>query len=118
MARVFNGCQRSCWSTRFLGVCGMSLAKRSKALWGHNLTRDNYPAGVAVEDCQLSHTRVAWRLESGRAVSVAHEVYRCGNACGKSAGLLGRSEFGKEIFIALAYQVYCLGCRSIKRVKY
>lgn len=35
-----------------------------------------YPADVSVEDCQLSHTRVAWRLENGRAVLVAYEIYR------------------------------------------
>lgn len=76
-----------------------------------------YPADVATEDCQLSHTRVAWRLENGRAVLVAYAIYRCGNTFGKPAGLLGRSEFGIEIFIALAYQVYCLGLSIDKACK-
>ncbi len=78
----------------------VALAERTKLI---------YPADVPVEDCQLSHTRVAWRLLNGRAVLVAYEIYRYGNTFGKPAGLLGRSEFGIEIFIALAYQVYCLG---------
>lgn len=76
-----------------------------------------YPAGVTADDCQLSHTRVAWRLESGRAVLVAYEIYRCGNLYGKPSGILGRSEFGIEIFIALAYQVYCLGLSIDKACK-
>jgi hypothetical protein len=36
-------------------------------------------------------------------------VYRSGNQFGRVAGALGRSEFGIEITLALAYQVYCLG---------
>lgn len=75
-----------------------------------------YPVAPA-EDCQLSHTRVAWRLESGRAVLIAYEIYRCGNLYGKPVGILGRSEFGIEIFIALAYQVYCLGLSIDKACK-
>lgn len=67
------------------------------------------PAETPIDDCTLSHTRVAWRLENGRAVLIAYEIYRCGNRFGKPAGLLGRSEFGIEIFVAIAYQVYCLG---------
>lgn len=34
------------------------------------------PADVPREDCWLSHTRPVWRLENGRAVRVAYEVYR------------------------------------------
>lgn len=83
----------------------MALAARTELV---------YPVGATAEDCQLSHTRVAWRLESGRAVLVAYEIYRCGNLYGKPAGILGRSEFGIKIFVALAYQVYCLG-RSIDK---
>jgi hypothetical protein len=67
------------------------------------------PAESSIDDCMLSHTRVAWRLENGKAVLVAYQVYRCGNHFGKPAGLLGRGEFGIEIIVALAYQVYCLG---------
>ncbi len=72
-------------------------------------TEQVFPQSVDPADCKLSHTRVAWRLEEGRAVLVAYEVYRCGNQFGKPAGLLGRGEYGIEILIALAYQVYCLG---------
>jgi uncharacterized small protein (DUF1192 family) len=68
-----------------------------------------FPEGADRDDCKFSHTRVAWRLEEGRAVLVAYEIYRQGNHFGKPAGLLGRCEFGIEIMLALAYQVFCLG---------
>ena len=72
-------------------------------------TEQVYPADSDPESCQLSHTRVAWRLEEGKAVLVAYEIYRCGKNYGKPAGLIGRGEFGLEILISLAYQVYCIG---------
>jgi len=68
-----------------------------------------YPDDCDSQDCKLSHTRVAWRLEDGRAVLVAYEIYRQGNRYGQPPGVLGRGEFGIEIQIALAYQVYILG---------
>ena len=68
-----------------------------------------YPDDCDPQDCKLSHTRVAWRLEDGRAVLVAYEIYRQGNCYGQPPGVPGRGEFGMEILIALAYQVYTLG---------
>jgi len=68
-----------------------------------------YPDDCDPQDCKLSHTRVAWRLEDGRAVLVAYEIYRQGNRYGQPPGVPGRGEFGMEILIALAYQVYTLG---------
>ena len=68
-----------------------------------------YPDACDPQDCKLSHTRVAWRLEDGRAVLVAYEIYRQGNRYGQPPGVPGRGEFGMEILIALAYQVYTLG---------
>jgi hypothetical protein len=51
-----------------------------------------------------------WRLENGQAVLVAYEVYRGPqNAFGKIPGALGRSEFGIEIVLAIAYLVYIVG---------
>jgi transposase len=73
-------------------------------------TEKVFPAGVAEQDCRLSHTRPVWRLENGQAVLVAYEVYRSGrNQFGKIPGTLGRSEFGLEIIVAIAYQVYLVG---------
>ncbi len=73
-------------------------------------TEQVFPAGVPPEECQLSHTRPVWRLEQGRAVLVTYEVWRGPNSqYGKVPGVLGRSEFGIEIVIAIAYQVYILG---------
>jgi transposase len=73
-------------------------------------TEKVFPADVPQSDCQLSHTRPVWRLENGRAVLVAYQVYRGPkNQFGKIPGVLGRSEFGIEIVIAVAYLVYVVG---------
>jgi hypothetical protein len=41
-------------------------------------------------DCHLSHTRPVWRLEEGRAVLVAYQVYRGPrNQYGQISGVLG-----------------------------
>ena len=51
-----------------------------------------------------------WRLEIGRAVLVAYQVYRGpGNRFGQIPGVLGRSEFGLEIVTEIAYLVYIVG---------
>jgi hypothetical protein len=51
-----------------------------------------------------------WRLEQGRAVLIAYDIYRGPkNQYGKIAGVLGRSEFGLEIVVEIAYFVYVLG---------
>ena len=72
-------------------------------------TEQVYPADTDPDSCQLSHTRVAWRLEAGKAVLVAYEIYRFGKRYGKPAGLVGRGEYGLEILVSLAYQVYYIG---------
>ena len=80
-------------------------------------TEKVYPAGIDPGPCKLSHTRVVWRFENGRSVLVAYEVYRCGNRFGQPPGVLGRGEYGIEILISLAYQVYCLGLSLDKACK-
>jgi transposase len=73
-------------------------------------TEQCYPQGLAHDECQLSHTRPVWRLENGRAVLVAYEIYRGPNSqYGKIPGVLGRSEFGMEIVVQIAYLVYVMG---------
>jgi transposase len=73
-------------------------------------TEDVYPAGVDPSDCWLSHTRPVWRLENGQAVLVAYRVLRGpSNQYGQIPGVLGRSEFGLEIVVAIAFQVYVVG---------
>ena len=73
-------------------------------------TEKVFPKGVPEDDCRLSHTRPVWRLENGQAVLIAYEIYRGpGNRYGKIAGVYGRSEFGIEIVVAIAYQVYVVG---------
>lgn len=73
-------------------------------------TADVFPDGVDSNDCKLSHTRVVWRLEDGRAVLVAYRIYRGpNNQYGHIPGVLGRSEFGLEIVVEIAYLVYVIG---------
>lgn len=69
-----------------------------------------FPEGVPEKDCWLSHTRPVWRLEQGRAVLIAYQIYRGpGNRYGQIPGVLGRAEFGMEIVIEIAYFVYVMG---------
>ena len=69
-----------------------------------------FPEGVSPDACSLSHVRPVWRLENGRAVLVAYQIYRGpGNRYGKIPGVLGRSEFGLEIVTEIAYLVYVVG---------
>ena len=69
-----------------------------------------YPEGLPKKDCWLSHTRPIWRFENGSAVIVAYEIYRGPkNRFGKVPGALGRSEFGIEISITLAYLIFIAG---------
>jgi transposase len=73
-------------------------------------TEKVFPDGVAPSECRLSHKRPVWRLEDGQAVLVAYEIYRGPrNRYGTIPGVLGRSEFGIEIVVAIAYQVYVVG---------
>jgi hypothetical protein len=73
-------------------------------------TEKVFPEGLSPQDCQLSHSRPVWRLENGRAVLVAYHIYRGPkNQYGKIPGVLGRSEFGLEIVVAIAYLVYVVG---------
>lgn len=86
---------------RFTSADKLKLAER---------TVPCYPEGVLQEECWLSHTRPVWRLEQGRAILIAYQIYRGpGNRYGKIAGVLNRSEFGMEIVIEIAYFVYVIG---------
>jgi transposase len=69
-----------------------------------------YPAGVDPDRCYLSHVRPVWRLLEGKAVLVAYEIYRAPNGqYGKIPGVLGRGEFGIEIFLTIAHLFYTVG---------
>jgi transposase len=71
---------------------------------------DVFPEGVDKSQCQRSHVRPVWRLEDGRAVLIAYHIYRGPkNQYGKIPGVLGRSEFGMEIVVTLAFLVYVIG---------
>src|SRR6188474_1613099 len=69
-----------------------------------------FPEGVSSDACRSSHVRPVWRLENGRAVLVAYQIYRGpGNRYGQIPGVLGRSEYGLEIVTEIAYLVYIVG---------
>src|SRR4051812_6863219 len=69
-----------------------------------------FPEGVPPDACRLSHVRPVWRLEHGRAVLVAYQIYRGpGDRYGQIPGVLGRSEYGLEIVTEIAYLVYIVG---------
>jgi hypothetical protein len=71
---------------------------------------DVLPDGLDKSQCQWSHVRPVWRLENGRAVLIAYHIYRGPhNHYGKIPGVLGRSEFGMEIVVTIAYLVYVVG---------
>ena len=73
-------------------------------------TADVYPQGVAVDQCRLSHVRVVWRLQEGRAVLVAYRVFQGPKKqYGVIPGVLGRSEYGLEIVVELAFLVQQVG---------
>jgi transposase len=73
-------------------------------------TEPCFPQGLSRNDCQLSHTRPVWRLQDGRAVLIAYDIYRGPKSqYGKIPGVLGRSEFGMEIVVEIAYFVYVMG---------
>jgi hypothetical protein len=73
-------------------------------------TEEVFPEGVPRPDCHRSHTRPVWRLEKGRAVLIAYQIYRGpNNQYGVIPGVLGRSEFGLEIVVEIAYFVYVIG---------
>jgi len=73
-------------------------------------TEPVFPKDVPESDCRLSHTRPVWRLENGRAVLIAYQIYRGPkNQYGRIPGVLGRSEFGLEIVTELAYLIYITG---------
>ncbi|HEX3600256.1 MAG TPA: transposase, partial [Lacipirellulaceae bacterium] len=73
-------------------------------------TESVYPEGVPPEQCQQSHVRQVWRMESGRSVLVAYEIHRGPkNQYGKIPGVVGRCGFGWEIIVAVAYLTYDLG---------
>src|SRR6202522_4379684 len=73
-------------------------------------TEDCFPEGVPGQDCHLSHARPVWRMENGHAVLIAYQIYRGPkNQYGKIPGVLGRSEFGMEIVVEIAYLVYVMG---------
>ena len=83
-----------------------NAGKIALAAW----TEQVFPKDVLPELCTLSHTRPVWRLKDGQAVIVAYEIYRgANNQYGKIDGVLGRSEFGMEIVVSLAYLVHVTG---------
>jgi hypothetical protein len=74
-------------------------------------TESVFPNEFPKDQCVLSHTRPVWRLEKNKAVIVAYEVWmhKPTKTYGKIPGVIGRSGYGLEFILAVAYQVYSLG---------
>ena len=72
-------------------------------------TEQVLPIGYTLEECKLSHTRVAGGSKTGEQFSSLTKSITGGNIYGQPTGVPGRGEFGIEILISLAYQVYTLG---------
>lgn len=69
-----------------------------------------FPHGVEPSACKPSHVRAVWRLENGRTVLVAYHIHRGpNNQYGQIPGVLGRSEFGIEFILEIAFLVYVVG---------
>jgi hypothetical protein len=71
---------------------------------------DVYPEGVDPKRCRFSHVRLVWRLRHGRATLLGYRIYRGPQKqYGVIPGVLGRSEFGLEVVVTLAYLVHSMG---------
>ena len=73
--------------------------------------REGVPRGCCRKQSAGCRTRGrCGGLKNGQAVLVAYEIYRGPkNQYGKIPGVFGRSEFGIEIVLAIAYLVYIVG---------
>jgi len=87
-------------------------------------TEKVFPAGLSKNDCKLSHTRPMWRLEDGRAVLVAYEIYRGPKSrFGNIPGAMGRSALFKTqrgvSKSSSPSRIKCMssGCRSTKSAR-
>lgn len=68
------------------------------------------PEGFDIGQCTFAGERPVWRIINGKAVLVAYEIYRGPN--GETAaipGVFGRSEFGFEVSVAVAFIVSVIG---------
>ena len=75
------------------------------------------PAGFSVDECKLHRERPVWRIENGRAVLVAYEIYRGPSGeIPTISGLLPRSEYGLEVHVTLAFLVFIVGLSMDKVV--
>lgn len=75
------------------------------------------PEGLSPGECKLHRRRPVWRIENGRAVLVAYDIYRGpGGERPAISGLLPRSEYGLEIHVTLAFLVFIVGLSMDKVV--
>lgn len=68
------------------------------------------PEGFAIEQCTWVRERPVWRIENGRAVRVAYDLYRGpGGEMPVVPGVLPRSEYGLEIHVGVAFLTFIIG---------
>jgi hypothetical protein len=79
----------------------LDQADRAELVW---------PEGCAIEHCTALRERAVWRIEQGRAVRVAYDLYRGPQGQRpRLDGVLPRSEFGIEIHVTIAYLTFLVG---------
>lgn len=70
-----------------------------------------YPNGVSATDCVLVSRRIVTHLRDGHKEVWLYHIYRkkWGFARGKLPSVFGKSEYGIEVVVAIAFLVYGLG---------
>lgn len=68
------------------------------------------PEGLTIGECFWVRERPVWRIENGRAVRVAYDIYRGPQGqLPQIEGVLPRSECGLEIHVSVAFLVLVIG---------
>lgn len=68
------------------------------------------PEGLTIAECTPLRERPVWRIENGRAVRVAYDIYRGPRGqLPQIEGVLPRSEYGLEIHVSVAFLVLVVG---------
>lgn len=73
--------------------------------------KDIYPHNIEPRDCVLVSERIVTHLKDGRKEVWLYRIYRkkWGRARGKLPDVFGKSEYGIEVVVAIAFLVYGLG---------
>lgn len=81
--------------------------------------KDVYPEGIPHEKCVLRSKRIVTHLKNGKKEVWLYRIYRqsWGKATGKLPHVYGKSEYGVEVVMALAFLVYVLKLSQDQTIK-